>query len=88
MERDIFGENSFFQYVLGNNERKETNKIMLKKVKHHGAVQKSLGCATMTGMVDPYYKVKADLHEDEGGEQESPWRYYFCNICFKTRAGD
>ena len=53
MELSIFSEHSFFQYVLGNNKNEETKKRMLKKVKHHGAVQKSLGCATMTGMVDP-----------------------------------
>ena len=65
LERAIFGKHLFLQYVLRNNKSKETNKRMLKKVKHHGVVQKSLGCATMTGMVDPDYKVKDDLHEDE-----------------------
>ena len=69
MERAIFGEHSFFKYVLGNNESKETKKRMLKKVKHHGAVQKYLGCETMTGMVNSDYKVKSDLHDDEGGER-------------------
>ena len=60
----------------------------MKKVKHHGAVQKSLGCATMKGMVNPDYKVKAALRDDEGREQESPGSYFFRDLCFKMRAGD
>ena len=70
MERAIFGKHLFFQYVLGDIKSKETKKRMLKKVKHHGAVWKFLGCETMTWMVDPDYKVKADLHDNEKGEQE------------------
>ena len=61
---------------------------MLKKVKYHGSAQKSLGCATMTGMLDQYCRVKSGLHNNGGGEQESLVSYSFRNLCFKMRVGD
>ena len=88
MERSVFGEHSLFQYFLDKEKIEAMKARFLKKLKHHKAVQKLLGCATMNGMVDPDYKVKAELHDDEGVEREFPRSYSFWDLCFKMRAGD
>ena len=82
-EAKVFGQHAFFQETPDKYADKPTKDRYGEKVINHGAVQKSLGQVTLSGLCRPDYKVIVELHPDAKGPRASPGSYSVRDILTK-----
>ena len=88
LERGVFGQHAFFQELPSKQDGEDAKEVYAEMVRNHGAVQKSLGRATLKGLVRADEAVKIELIDDEDGPRESPGEYNIRQILMKIRVGD